>query len=90
VNARTGKQGPVAQAHVSLDQVGAFVLGAVLNEFDPKDAGYGYYASEYDASYATEEPSELDGRRNGRAPVPARRSAPHNAGKRRARSRAIE
>jgi capsular exopolysaccharide synthesis family protein len=46
VNARTAKQGAVAQARIGLDHVGAFVLGAVLNQFDPKTAGYGSYGYE--------------------------------------------
>ena len=79
VNARTGKQGPVTQARINLDQVGAFILGAVLNEFDPRDIGYDYYSSEAyrDAAHLA---YENDGNGNGfegRPPRGERRRSRH-------------
>ncbi|MGZ8637341.1 MAG: polysaccharide biosynthesis tyrosine autokinase, partial [Actinomycetota bacterium] len=49
-------RGSVARARVELDQVGANVIGAVLNKFDPSKAGaYGYrYTYRYSYRYAPE------------------------------------
>lgn len=50
------ERGTVARARVQLEQVGANVVGAVLNKFDPaKSSGYDY-AYRYTYRYAPEDP----------------------------------
>src|SRR2546428_14090654 len=58
-DAKTTPRGAVIQARAQLDQVGARILGTVLNEVEGGTAGYAYYGQD---RYAADEGGSTNGK----------------------------
>jgi capsular exopolysaccharide synthesis family protein len=59
-NERSTPRGAVIAARAQLDQVGAHLIGAILNSVESKSTGYAYYGQ-----YVYEQPAQVNGTATG-------------------------